>query len=86
MKASANIELFTPNFLNDYSILCGWTLAKSHAKAGRSPEIAGYIGKSDAFATAVTEFAVQYADQTEKDYKLLVTAEKDKRIVADHGM
>ena len=85
MKASANIELFTPAILKDYSSLCGWTLAKSHAKAGRSPEIAGYIGKSDAFATAVTEFAEKYADQTEKDYKLLVAAEKDKRIIAERG-
>ncbi len=83
MKASANIELFTPVFLKDYSILCGWALAKSHAKAGRSPEIAGYVGKSEAFASAVTEFAVKYADQTEKDYKLLVAAEKDKRIIAE---
>ena len=85
MKASANIELFTPNFLKDYSILCGWTLAKSHAKAGRSPEIAGYVGKSDAFATAITEFAIQYAEQTEKDYQLLIAAEKDKRIIAERG-
>ena len=85
MKASANIEGFTPVFLKDYSALCGWALAKSHAKAGRSPEIAGYVGKSDAFANAVTEFAIQYADQTEKDYKLLVAADRDKRIVAEHG-
>ncbi len=84
MKASANIEGFTPVFLKDYSSLCGWALAKSHAKAGRSPEIAGYVGKSDAFAKAVTEFSVQYADQTEKDYELLKVAEKDKRIVAEH--
>jgi hypothetical protein len=85
MKASANIEVFTPNFLKDYSILCGWALAKSHAKAGRSPEITGYIGKSDAFASAVTEFAVQYANQTEKDYKLLKAAEKEKRIIAERA-
>ena len=86
MKASANIENFTPRILKDYSSLCAWALAKSHAKAGRAPEISGYIGKTDDFARAVTEFAVQYADQTEKDYELLKTAEKDKRIVAEHGM
>ncbi len=86
MKASANVEEFTPRILKDYSSLCGWALAKSHAKAGRAPEISGYIGKTDDFAVAVTEFAVQYADQTEKDYELLKAAEKDKRIVAEHGM
>jgi hypothetical protein len=80
MKASANIENFTPKILLDYASLCGWALAKSHAKAGRSPEIAGYIGKSEAFPKAVTEFADAYADQTENDFALLKTAEKKKRI------
>ena len=53
MKASANIENFTPGILNDYSILCGWALAKSHAKAGRAAEITGYIGKTDVFALSL---------------------------------
>jgi hypothetical protein len=82
MKASANIENFTPGFLFDYSELCGWALAKSHAKAGRSPEITGYIGQNDVFSKAITEFAAHYADLTEKDYALLKAAEKDKRISA----
>ncbi|HEY4937338.1 MAG TPA: DUF2252 domain-containing protein [Puia sp.] len=86
MKASANIENFTPKILKEYASICGWALAKSHAKAGRSPEITGYIGKTDDFADAVSEFAVQYADQTEKDFELLKTAEKDKRIITEHGM
>ena len=46
MKASANMEHFTPKILGEYAELCGWALAKSHAKAGRAPEITGYIGKS----------------------------------------
>ncbi len=80
MKASANADHFTPRLLLDYASLCAWALAKSHAKAGRSPEIAGYIGKGDVFADAVTEFAAKYADRTEKDYALLQEAEKSKRI------
>jgi uncharacterized protein (DUF2252 family) len=84
MKASANIEGFTPRILEDYASLCGWALAKSHAKAGKSPEIAGYIGKSDAFSKAVSAFAVQYADQTERDFALLQKAEKEKRIEVMH--
>jgi uncharacterized protein (DUF2252 family) len=80
MKASANVENFTPTLLGEYASICGWALAKSHAKAGKSPEISGYIGKSEAFTQAVTDFAVQYADLTEKDFALLKKAEKDKRI------
>ena len=80
MKSSANVENFTPELLYDYAALCGWALAKSHAKAGAAPEITGYIGKSDIFSKAVSDFAIQYADQTEKDFDLLKKAEKDKRI------
>jgi uncharacterized protein (DUF2252 family) len=80
MKSSANIENFTEKILSEYAYLCGWALAKSHAKAGRAPEISGYIGQSDAFAKALSEFAVRYADQTEKDYALLQKAEKENRI------
>ena len=82
MKASANADNFTPKLLLEYASICGWALAKSHAKAGRSPEIAGYIGKTEIFAEAITDFAVHYADRTEKDYALLKTAEKNQRIKA----
>jgi len=84
MKSSANPENFTPRIIVEYATLCGWALAKSHAKAGRAPEISGYLGKSDVFATAVTEFAEKYADRTEKDFELLKKAEKEKRIMAVH--
>ena len=80
MKASANMDNLTPDLLLQYASLCGWALAKSHGKSGRSPEITGYIGKTDVFAKAVTDFAVQYADRTEKDYSLLKKAAKEKRI------
>jgi uncharacterized protein (DUF2252 family) len=80
MKASANVENFTPRLLLEYASLCGWALAKSHAKAGRSSEITGYIGKTEVFANAVSDFAVYYADRTEKDFTLLKEAEKTKRI------
>jgi uncharacterized protein (DUF2252 family) len=85
MKSSANIENFTPKILNEYSLLCGWAMAKSHAKAGMAPEISGYIGQSGVFATAVADFAVKYADQTEKDFELLKAAEKENRITVIHG-
>jgi uncharacterized protein (DUF2252 family) len=80
MKSSATIETFTPQLLYDYASLCGWALAKTHAKAGRSPEITGYIGKSGVFSKAVADFAIRYADQTEADFALLKVAEKNGRI------
>jgi uncharacterized protein (DUF2252 family) len=85
MKTSAHIENFTPQILEDYAALCGWALAKSHAKAGRSPEITGYIGKSNIFSNAVTDFAVRYADQTDSDFALLKNAEKNGRIKVAYG-
>src|ERR1700748_2501789 len=74
MKAGANIDNFTPVVFANYSLLCGWALAKSHAKSGMSPEIAGYIGKSDVFAEAIADFAISYANQTEKDYQAFCAA------------
>ncbi len=84
MKASATVENFTPLLMEDYASLCGWALAKSHAKAGRAAEITGYIGKSDIFSKAISDFAVLYADQTERDFALLKAAEKDKRIAVEY--
>lgn len=80
MKASANIDNFTPGIYTNYALLCGWALAKSHAKSGMSPEIAGYLGKSDVFAEAIADFAIGYADQTEIDYEALLAAAQSGRI------
>jgi len=80
MKASAEIDTFTPGLFSSYGLLCGWALAKSHAKSGMSPEIAGYIGKSDVFAEAIASFAIKYADQAEKDFQALRVAAENKVI------
>jgi uncharacterized protein (DUF2252 family) len=85
MKSTANLDTFTPKLLVQYAAMCGWALARSHAKAGRSAEISGYIGKSEVFAQAITAFAVQYANQTESDFRLLQEAEKSKRIEVVRG-
>ncbi len=77
MKATADVETFTPGIYVNYSLLCGWSLAKSHAKSGKSPEISGYIGQSDAFAQAIADFAVTYANQTERDFQVLYKAAQD---------
>ena len=58
----------------EYVSICGWTLARAHARTGDAAKIGGYLGKSEAFDDAVGKFAVAYADQTEKDHDTLLKA------------
>jgi uncharacterized protein (DUF2252 family) len=71
MKASADFATMSRPVFRDYLRLCGWTLARAHARAGSAPQIAGYLGKGDRFDRAVTQFAVAYADQTVRDHAAL---------------
>jgi len=66
--------------LNLYAGLCGETLARAHSKAGGPHRIAGYLGKSDVFDTALGKYAISYADQTERDYDSLRQAAASGRI------
>ena len=74
MKGSVNIETLTPADLYDYGQLCGWVLARAHARSGDAAAISGYLGTGDRFDRAVTDFAEAYADQTEADYAAFVRA------------
>jgi len=69
-----------PKYLDEYGKLCGWALALAHAKSGDAAAIAGYLGKSEAFAEAVTRFARDYADQTERDHAALAQAARRGRV------
>jgi uncharacterized protein (DUF2252 family) len=82
MKMSAPIEGVTADQVKMYAELCGWTLARAHAKSGDAATISGYLGKGNQFDEAMGSFAIAYADQNEKDYGLLVKAERDGRIKA----
>jgi hypothetical protein len=62
--------------------LCGWTLARAHARSGDRVAIAAYLGSSPAFDVAIREFASTYADQNERDYRVLVDAIASGRIAA----
>ena len=73
----------TGSDLIQYAELCGWVLARAHARSGDAAAIAGYLGKSEVFDDAVASFADAYADQTEKDYDTLKAAVQSGRIVAD---
>lgn len=66
----------------EYVDICGWALARAHARTGDAARIAGYLGKNDAFDVAIEKFAIGYADQTERDYAALVKAIKTGRLPA----
>jgi len=76
----------TPRPLQDYGRLCGWTLAKAHARGGDSIGIAAYLGKADVFDRALSRFAETYADQNERDYAALEQAVKEGRVRAETGV
>ncbi|OAJ55812.1 DUF2252 domain-containing protein [Paraburkholderia ginsengiterrae] len=75
MKLSANIELFDNDLLDGYARLCGWIMARAHAKAsGQAIEVSAYIGRGDQFAEALNGYATSYADQVERDYDVFLKA------------
>jgi uncharacterized protein (DUF2252 family) len=81
LKTSANIDRMTADDLRRYAVICGWALARAHAKAGgESAMIAGYLGRGDVFDRAVLTFALDYADQNERDHAALLAAVKAGRI------
>jgi hypothetical protein len=85
MKGSANVEGMAPDELIIYAGLCGWTLARAHARSGDRVQIAGYLGKSERFDGAIADFVEAYADQTERDHAALCAAVKSGRIPVDAG-
>ena len=85
-KFSAEIDLMLPDDLRRYGALCGWTLARAHARSGDRIAIAAYLGGSDVFDQAITEFACAYADQNERDHQSLVDAVAAGRITAERGV
>ena len=68
-KCSIAIEDLIPHGMRIYGHACGWTLARAHARSGDRIAIAAYLGGSDAFDKAITQFASAYADQNERDHK-----------------
>jgi sugar/nucleoside kinase (ribokinase family) len=69
-----------------YGKLCGWTLARAHARSGDRVAIAAYLGNGDSFERAILEFSQAYAEQNERDYKELDAAVKSGRITAETGL
>jgi uncharacterized protein (DUF2252 family) len=85
-KGSAEIEQMVPKGLSIYGRICGWTLARAHARSGDRIAIAAYLGKGAVFDRALLEFSHAYAEQNERDYTALTQAVDSGRIEAQTGL
>jgi uncharacterized protein (DUF2252 family) len=83
MKVSANVAALDASTLIDYATMCGWALARAHAKAGDADTITGYLGRSDAFDTAIIKYCRAYAPQVDYDYAAMQDAIRSGRLRAD---
>jgi uncharacterized protein (DUF2252 family) len=86
MKGSVEVETMVPAGLGFYAGICGWTLARAHARSGDPVAIAAYLGKSDQFDRSITDFSQRYADQNELDYQAFATAIRSGRLEAHEGV
>ena len=82
MKASPDVDSASPAQMQRFAQICGWTLARAHARSGVAASIAGYLGSGKVFDTAIGDFAVAYADQNERDYAAFKAAIESGRIAA----
>jgi uncharacterized protein (DUF2252 family) len=82
-KGSSDVDAMTPRTMEIYARMCGWTLARAHARSGDAVAIGSYLGSGDAFEEAIAEFSTLYADQNERDHAALVTAIESGRIAAE---
>jgi uncharacterized protein (DUF2252 family) len=83
MKGSFDTSLADKQAMRQYAAVCGWTLARAHARSGDRIAIARYFGKGDVFETAIADFGVRYADQAERDYQAFMAAAENGRIEVD---
>ncbi|MGY4766309.1 DUF2252 domain-containing protein [Kribbella sp. CWNU-51] len=86
MKGSAAVERMDPRGMTMYGQLCGWTLARAHARSGDRIALATYLNSDDAFPEAMVEYAEAYADQNERDYQAFLDAIKTGRLEAESGL
>jgi uncharacterized protein (DUF2252 family) len=85
-KGSAEIEQMVPQGMAAYGRLCGWTLARAHARSGDCIAIAAYLGKSARFDRAIVQFSSAYAEQNQRDYEALAAAVESGSITAETGL
>jgi hypothetical protein len=85
-KASAAVDQMSADVLGIYAQICGWTLARAHARSGDAVALGAYLGASDRFDRALCRFARHYADQNERDFEALTLAIASGRVDAVSGV
>jgi hypothetical protein len=80
MKVAPMVEAFNRSVMLQYAEVCGWTLARAHARSGEPAAISGYLGQSDRFDAAIAKWSSAYADQNERDHTTLMKAARDGRL------
>jgi uncharacterized protein (DUF2252 family) len=85
-KGSAEVEGMVPKGMALYGRLCGWTLARAHARSGDRIAIAAYLGGGKSFDRAILEFSAAYAEQNQRDYEQLTAAVRTGKLVAKTGL
>ena len=85
-KGAARVDVMEPKSMIAYAEMCGWTLARAHARSGDAIAIASYLGTGDVFDNALATFAETYADQNQRDYDALMAAADTGRIVVQRGL
>ncbi len=85
-KGSADVDQMVPKGMDIYGRLCGWTLARAHARSGDRIAIAAYLGGGNSFDRAILEFSTAYAEQNERDYQQLTAAVRSGQVVAKTGL
>jgi uncharacterized protein (DUF2252 family) len=86
MKGSADVESMAPIGLEFYADMCGWTLARGHARSGDPIAIAEYLGGDDQFDRSITDFSGRYADQNERDYQEFADMVRSGRLPSVEGV
>jgi uncharacterized protein (DUF2252 family) len=82
-KGSALIDVMRAAMMERYAGVCGWTLARAHARSGDPIALAAYLGRSDTFDRAIADFAERYADQNERDYAAVEASVASGRLTAE---
>ena len=85
-KGSAEIEQMVPEGMAAYGRMCGWTLARAHARSGDRVAIGAYLGRGPSFERAIVQFAQAYAEQNQRDYAALSEAAESGRIAVEAGL
>ena len=86
LEGLGEVERMDPSAMTAYGRLCGWTLARAHARSGNRIAIASYLGRATGFDEAIMKFSGAYAEQNERDFEAMTTRVKAGKVAAETGV